>query len=364
MKIKCNNADFQPAITLASKYSAVKSTNPILEGVHIFASDDSIVLRATDGELSIEKRIPAEVDEMFEVVCQGKLIADYVKNIPGEEIEISINESGKMKIKHSQGVANFQCQDATDFPRKEKLEKANFVELNKTDFVNLVVKTEFATAKDDTRPILKGCLLEVTDKAKMVALDGYRLAIASANFIDKSGDFKSVIPAKSLTEMIKALDTTEKVTLYVTENHIYIKSENTQITSRLLSGDFIDYNKIVPSEFKTKAIVEKQKLEVALKRATTLSSLLQHSLLKFQFAENNLQLNSQTDEGNANENVPVEIEGEDITIGFNSRFIADAIRVMGEDYINLNFIDPIKPCVITPTENRNFLCLILPIRQL
>ena len=206
MKVICDGLDLSDAVLKVSKALSVKASNPILEGIKIVAKGDSLTLIATDMELTIEKKIKADVLMEGETVVVGKYFVEFVKKLEKEQIELSRLYDGQLKIKYSDSESELQIFPAENFPKIEKDEQGSFIEITQKDFKEIVEKTAFACSADDSRPILKGCLFEINDNLlTAVALDGFRMAVCKKEVVS-SGDFSAVIPSRTLSEITRILD--------------------------------------------------------------------------------------------------------------------------------------------------------------
>jgi DNA polymerase-3 subunit beta len=333
--------------------------------VLIVAKEDSVILRATDGVLSIEKNIVAEVVEQGETVCQGKFLNEYTKKMSDGELEISTNDKNVMKIKYEDSVSKIQCLDAKEFPKSEVLSNAKSFEIKESDLKNLISKSIFATAQDDIRPILKGCLFEIKGGVvKSIGLDGFRLAVAKYPAISQSDEFSAVVPTKVLNEISKSLGNTENaIKVYFTKNHIYLELDGYKITSRLLSGDYIAYENVIPKSFANVLSVEREKFELALERVATLSKFSKNNLIKLDIGEETMLVCAESEFGSIKETLPISYNGKGLSICFNCKYFLDALGNVEDDIIRLSLNDQNKPCVITANQDSEYLFLILPIRS-
>ena len=227
----------------------------------------------------------------------------------------------------------------------------------------MIRQTIFATAQDETRPILTGALLEITDgKISLVALDGYRLALKSAP-VDYAEDVKVVVPSKTLNELNKILeDDDSDVKITCTENHIIFMLNKTIITSRLLEGQFLNYNDIIRNDYKSRVTVNTQDIKDSIERASLLAREGKNNLVKLEVSDYKLVITSNSEIGDVYEEIKIDLEGEDIEIAFNSKYILDGIRVIDSEEITMDFVSSVNPCIIKPIDDENYTYLILPVR--
>ena len=365
MKLVCEGLDLSDAVLKVIKGTSTKTTNPILEGIKLTAINNSLILSATDLELAIIKTIKADVLIEGEAVVPGRFFSEFIKKLTNEKIELHLDENNKMTIKYTDSVSNVQCLNLSEFPTIKKLNDADSFDINSKDFKNLINKTIFSVAQDDSRPILKGTLLELENGfINAVALDGYRLALCKKPIVASTNNFKVIVPARSLSEISKLLEENiDNVKVFVQKNYLMVEVDSTKIITRLLDGDFINYRQIIPSDFSSLVTVNKEQLEDGLERASLLSRIDKNNLVKFEISDKLMILSSKSDLGDIKENITISLEGKDLTIAFNSRYFSEALRVINDEFIKLNFKTTVAPCIITSTNSDEYLYLILPVRM-
>ena len=364
MKIICDGADLSDAVLKVSKGTSNKTTNPILEGIKVVAEEDFVTLSATDLELSIEKTIRAMVQIEGEMVVPGKFFCEYIKKLNNEQIELHVDEKNVLSIKYTDSVGKIQCLNATEFPQIKKLEDSQYFEMREKDLRSLISKSIYAVATEDVRPILKGVKLEITkDQITAVALDGYRLAVVKKPILNSTAEFSCIVPARSLNEISKLLGDEDKpIRVNVGRNFLMVDIDNTKMTTRLLEGDFINYTQIIPTDFNTNVILNKDQLLDALERASLLSRVDRNNLVKFDISDKVMVLSSKSEIGDIKENITISLTGNDLAIAFNARYFTEALRVTNDEFLKLNFTSSVSPCIITGNDNDEFLYLILPVR--
>ena len=366
MKIICHGTELNEALLKVSKALPSKNVNPVLEGIKVKAKDDFVVLYATDTDLAIERKIAAEVLIEGETVVQGRKICDLVRTLTNEQIEISTTEKNEIKVKYTDSEAVIPCYQSEDYPTLENISDGDSFSIYSKEFKDLIGKTLFSVSADDSRPILKGCLFEVEDFAlSAVALDGYRLAFAKKPLEKSSRKMNVIVPSKSLGELSKLLDDDDAIVeVKVRENYLTVDFEHTILTTRLLSGDFINYRQIIPKEFNTKIIINKEQLGAGVERASIFAKVDKNNLVRMDIKEKIMTISSASaqEEGKLKENISVNLDGKDVSIAFNARYLADCMKVLEDEFIRINFTSSVAPCIITPCDGDEFLYLILPVR--
>ena len=363
MIVNCQGLELSEAFLRVSKAISNKITNPILEGIKIVAEDETLTLSATDTELSIEKKIKADVKVEGETVVPGRFITEFVKKLTNSQIELELNEKNQLTIRYEDSESMIQCYNPIEYPGFKKIETSEYFGISKKDFRTCINKSIFSVALDDSRPILKGVLFDINNnELNAVALDGYRLARVTKKI--ESNIVKSiVVPSRSLSELGKLIDDSDEIiNIYIDRSTIMVDLGDTKVTSRLLEGDYINYKQIIPVNYETFVIVNKEQFEEALERATLLSRTSNNNFVKFDIKENNLCITSNSELGNIKENIPVSVSGKDLIISFNPRYFLESLRVNTNEFVKICFNKPSTPCVVVPTEEDEFLYLILPVR--
>lgn len=363
MIVTTQGLELSDAFLRVSKAISNKITNPILEGIKLVAEDGTLTMSATDTDLSIEKKIKAEVKVEGETVVPGRFITEFVKKLTNSEIELELNDKNQLIIRYEDSESIIQCYNPVEYPGFKKVHSDEFFGISKKDFKNLVNKCIFSVAVEDSRPILKGVLFDINNKElNAVALDGYRLARVKKTI---SSNIKKsiVVPARSLNEISKLIDETDEIiNIYIDEYTIMIDLGDTKVTSRLIEGDYMNYKQIIPANYETFVTVNKEQFEQALERATLLLRSAQNNFVKLDIKENNICITSNSELGNVKENVPVTVNGKDLLISFNPRYFLECLRVNTNEFVKICFNEASNPCVVVPTEEDEFLYLILPVR--
>ena len=363
MKLICDGLDLSDAVLKVSKALSVKAANPVLEGIKITAKGDNLTLLATDMELTIEKKIKADVLMEGETVVVGKYFVDFSKKLEKEQVELCRLYDGQLQIKYSDSESELQVYPVENFPKIEKDDEGESFEISQADFKNIVERTAFACSSDDSRPILKGCLFEITDGTlTAVALDGFRMAVVKKP-VQSTGNIKAVIPARTLQEITRILDKDENtLKVYIQKNTLFVEVENTRLISRLIEGEFVKYNHILPTSFANAVTVNRQALLNSIDRASIVARNDRYNVVKFDIKEDVMNISSKSEVGNVNENVNVNLNGKDMVIAFNGKYLMEYLKIINEDFINLNLNTPIDPCIITAVGNEGFLYLVLPVK--
>ncbi len=363
MKVVCEGIDLSEAVLKVVKACATRTTTPILECIKISAKNDGITLSATDGEISICKKIKAEVYEEGDVCVPGRYFSDFIKKLEGVQITLSADVK-KMDIIYADSQTDMQVLSADDFPRIDIDINENSFILKTADLKKFISSTSFCCASDDSRPILKGCQFIIKgNDVSVTSLDGFRLATVNGNVIKSTGDLEIVCPARTLNEIEKMIpDADGETEIFVQRGMIMVSADNTVLTSRLYNGDFIKKENIIPKEFTTVVKVDKASLKASIERASIIVRNDKNSLVIFDIGGDKIEISSNSEIGNVQEPVKADISGKDVRIAMNSKFIIDAVNALNEDNITLSFNSQVQPFICENETVKDRLYLILPVR--
>ncbi len=362
MRIQVEQKKLSKAVNIVQKGISSKTTLPILDGILIETKDNSIKLTGTDLDIGIETHVEANIIEKGSIVINSKLFGEIVRKLPNTPVDIEVKENN-MNIVCEKTEYNLIGNPANEYPELPTLINQLTFNMPKDLFKDAVQKTVFATTQDETRPILTGVLLEImNNRASFVALDGYRLALKSVN-VDCPEDVKIVIPSRTLNELTKILeDDEEDLKITLAPGHIIFDVGETLVFSRLLEGQFLNYRDIIRDEHNTKVNVNRKNLQDGLERASLLAKEEKANLVKLNIGENKIIIKSNSEIGNAHEEVFIDLEGKDLDIAFNSRYILDGIKAINSENVELFFMSSLNPCIIRPSNDESYIYLVLPVR--
>ena len=364
MKFVCNGMLLSDAALTVSKACAVKTITPILECIKIKAANDGITLVAYDGEISIEKRVAAEIMEEGELCVNGKTFADFVNKISSFEVVINSDEKG-IVIQYGDSETYMQSLSADEFPKmgERNWEEKAYFETKESDLKELISKVVFCCATDESRPILKGCLLETKEgKLTATALDGFRMATSYCQANADKGDLKIVCPARTLVEISRMLDGDEYLKIYADKNVLSVGVADTVITSRLYMGEFVRKENIYPIDFTTKATVKRAEMIDSIERASVLIRGDKNNLVVLDIKLGKIVINANSEIGKVEETVAAELNGKELKIAMNGKYILDALKALNEENVILSFNSPVSPFTVENENDNKNQYLILPVR--
>lgn len=362
MKFVCEGIVLSDAALTVNKACAVKTLNPVLECIKISAQNDVITLVAYDGEISIEKKLNAEVIEEGEVCVNGRLFTDFIGKVSGKPVSVYTGDKG-IEIRYDDSVSFMQALSADEFPEIRKDKGDNSFRVKNSDLKKLIGKTVFCCATEDSRPILKGCLLEVYDnKLHATALDGYRMAVSECEAFGEEKS-KIVCPARTLTEISRMIETDgEELEISFTRNTMSVCVGDTYLISRLYTGEFVNKNNIFPSAFKTKLTCLKNEMIESVERASVLIRGDKNNLILMDIKAGGVYLSANSEFGNVSETVKGQLEGEELKIAMNAKYLLDALKALDGERVVISFNSPIAPFTLENQEGGESAYLVLPVR--
>ncbi|MBQ9009399.1 MAG: DNA polymerase III subunit beta [Clostridia bacterium] len=368
MKISMNTQELLEGLNTVTRALAARPPKQILEGVLISAADDRVTLICSDGSLSIEYTTAAEIEEEGQAVLPGRLLTDLIRKLPGGSVSINVQNQRQAQIKCQKTRSNLSVMSADEFPEIGYLRSGTKINIPQKKLKEMITHVVFAIATDESRPILTGCLLEVSrTEARMVALDGFRLAMQKAfQPFDLPRDkemVKAIIPGKVLTELSRILqDDDSFCTMLMDQGRMECRFSNITLSSVLLAGEFIDYRRILPASFKSQAVANRNYVQDAIDRASLMAREGKNNLIRMSYRPGTVKISSNAEMGDVEEEVEADLIGDNVDIAFNARYLIDVIRNITEDQLYLHFNSSVSPCVVTPKEGDAFLYLILPVR--
>ncbi len=364
MNIVCDKALLSSAIDGVSKAVTLRSSIPALEGILLKAEGFQLTLTGYDLEMGITTTIEANVRQAGEIVLSAKLLGDMVRRLPSGEVSIYTNESGNATIKG--GVAEFDilAMSASDYPDLPTPGADHTLTIKAGMLRGMIEKTLYAVSQDDKKPAHTGELFAIEeDKLTVVALDGYRLAIVERP-VQAEKHIRIIIPAKTLTEVNKLLgDDEDDVRISANRRFVVFNSGNYTILSRLIEGEFLNYANVIPNGCKTRVVLETRDFIDTIERASLIITERLKNPLRILFdASGKVTVRCQTNLGKVVDEFSAQVEGDPVEIGFNNRYLLDALRNARCDKAVLELSGPLSPVKILPEEGEDFIYLVLPVR--
>jgi DNA polymerase-3 subunit beta len=371
MKVVLTRGDLLRGVTTVQSAVASKNTMPILANVLLEAKDKRLEFVATDLDMGIRCSVPAEIVEKGNITINAKKLSDIVRELPEATVELEIDDSHKMILVCQKSNFKVHGLPKDDFPILPEVKKDKVVKIKGSLLQEMIRKTIFAVSTDETRYVLNGVYFQVDGgKLRMVATDGHRLAFIQKKLEGKNDDKTSVIiPTKTLNELSKVISDLGKgkedeliVECYVTDNQIKFVIEGVEIVSRLIEGQFPNYEQVIPKESDKKIEASVSELASATRRVAILTSEKSNSI-RYQAKNGKLTISSKTpDMGEAKEDIDVDYKGEEISIAYNSKYVLDVLKNVGTDTVNIELTQALSPGILRPKGDTDYLCVIMPMR--
>lgn len=363
MKLICSKANLLNGVNTVSKAVPNKTTMSILECILIDASEDRIRLIANDTELGIETVITGIIEEKGKIALDAKILLDIVRKLDDQDVSIECDSSLKTFITCGKAKFTIIGKPADEFTYLPKVEKIDSISVSQFTLKEIIRQTIFSIADNDNNKIMTGELFEVSgDVLKVVSLDGHRISIRKINLKTSYPSKKVIVPGKTLNEISKILagDTNKEVNIFFTGKHIIFDFDETTVVSRLIEGEYFKIDQMLSSDYETKMTINKKELLDSIDRATLLVKEGDKKPIIMNITEDNIELKMNSTVGSMNEDISVKKQGKDLMIGFNPKFMIDALRVIDDEEIDIYFVNPKAPCFIKNAEE-SYTYLVLPV---
>ena len=363
MRFKCMRTDLSAAVSNVSRAVSPKATIPALEGVLIKAYHNTLEISGYDLEIGIVTSVEATVAEEGEIVVSARLFNEIIRKLPEEIVNIETDE--RMITYINSGAADYQIVgiNSSEYPELPNVEEQSSLSINAEILKNMIRQTVFAVSDNMAKPIYTGSLFEIEDGVmRVVAVDGFRMAIREEN-VACDINTKFVVPGKTENEILKLITDTDKdVYMTIGQRHIILKIENYSIVSRLIEGNFLDYKSTVPKTAATEFVINTRVLASSVDRMALLTSEKIQSPVRCAISSDTIKLSCSTTVGRATDMIPVSVRGNDVEIGFNNRYLLDALKNADTDEIKVILNGGLSPMILKPIEGDSFTFLVVPMR--
>ena len=363
MKISCLRTDLVTAVSNVSRAVSAKAAIPALEGVLIKAYGEKLNISGYNLEIGITTDVDATIQQEGEIVLSAKLFLDIVRRLP-EEI-LTIETDDRMVTYITCGQVDYQIvgMSSVEYPDLPSFQQTDSISINAKLLRDMIRQTVYAVSDNLSKPIYTGSLFEIKEKnMKIVAIDGFRMAIRS-EAVESESNTSFVVPGKTQMEVLKLLtNDDENIEISVGQRHITFKINTYSVISRLIEGTFLDYQSTIPAGAKTELVISTRKMIDSVERMSLLNSDRIQSPVRCKFNENEIRLSCASAVGRANDVISVPIIGESMEIGFNNRYMLEALKNTDTDEVKLVFNGPVSPIVIKPVQGDSFLSIVVPVR--
>ena len=368
MKVTCRPAVLGQALQVVSRAISSRTTLPILNNILIETTSDGLALTATNLEIGIRKLVPAEVSVEGSTTAPARLLTDFVGTLPDDDLEMTLDPATQsLALRCARFDTHIKCIEAEEFPPGPRPDEGDRLEVALDDLVGAVEQTQMAASTDEARPVLTGVLVQVQGgNLTLAATDGHRLAVrklAAAGSSDLEASL--IVPARALAELSRVLKGEPgKVEVIISKarNQVFFRAGSSEQTSRLIDGNYPNYAQVIPSKSSTKVKVSTSELTQTV-RAVSLFARDSANVIRVKAQAGTLVLSATTNEvGDSKAEMAADVDGSEIQIAFNARYVLDALGVIGEDEVELLFDGPLSPGLMRPPGKEHYLYVIMPVR--
>jgi DNA polymerase-3 subunit beta len=363
MEVVLDRDQFLRGLQMVQNIVEPRQTLPILANVLLEADGEIVRLTATDLEVGARVSVPAKVASKGAITVSARKLGEIVKELPAAAVALKVTENASVTLRCGGATYKLMGLSPDDFPPVVPASPESWVSLEAKTLREMLTQTSFAVSHDETRYALNGVLFTLQEKdLQMVATDGHRLALAKRSLGRGLGGVAGIVPRKAVTEIMRVLGSGEDVQIAITENQFVLQMPNFVMTARLIEGQFPNYEAVIPKAHPKRLVMSRGVLSAALRRVSVMAEE-RNKPVKFTLTPASLKLSASSQElGEAEEVLGVEYAGEEIVIGFNSRYLLDAVSAIERDQVVLDLKDAQSPGVIKSIEDEGYLCVIMPMR--
>lgn len=371
MHFRIQTDEINYGLGMVTRAIAPRPVKQVYDGVLIETVDDGLMLTCTDGEISIKARVSAVVEEDGCALLPAKLFAEMMRKQPAGEVDVRIDDHMRALIRSRGSNSSMACMPAEDFPDIRDVVGENHVNLPCKRFRDAVGKVLFAVSTDESRKILTGVLMEVyPSETLLVGIDGFRLALQRINVENTlpanagKGLIHAVVPGRILGEVSKMLpDSNEMAEIVFNSSHVMYSFGCVKVYATLLTGEFIDYQKILPASWTTEVMVMRTAFSDAIDRCSLMAREGKNNLINLRLQQDGrMEMTANAERGDVHEELEIGFEGNELNIAFNSRYLTDMIHNVEGERLCMCFNSSVSPCMIKPVEGNEFIFLVLPVR--
>ena len=368
MNCICSQKELQQALIAASKALPTKVQTPILSGILMTAKNNELELQATDFSLGIIAKIPAEVKEEGAIAVNGKNITEIISKLAGDIVTISTEENLAV-FKSETAIFSLYLMESEEFPKVNRQDFNHSFFIRNNILKKLIVRSTFAASNDDTRPVFQGCSVTIENNLiTFVATNTHRLVVVKSEIEDNiEGENKFIVPAKTLNDLLWIINAAQEdngVKVDFSDKHIAFTVNNIFVTCRLIDGQFPPHEKVIPASCETFATVDISEFRAAINRVEIISKQTEYNTVRLKFSNEGLELLSDSYEtGKVTEHLSAAVEGPEIEIAFNLKYIQDLLKIFGSsDEVRIGMNDKLSPADFRLTDNEDFIYIVTPVR--
>jgi DNA polymerase III subunit beta len=363
MEVVLDRDAFLKGLQMVQNIVEPRQTLPILANVLLETDTDTLRLTATDLEVGARVSIPARVATKGSVTVAARKLGEIVKELPAASVSLRVGENSGVQLRCAGVSYKLFGLAPDDFPAVVLATPAAWISLDAKLLREMLVQTSFAIAADETRQYLNGVLFSINGKEiRLVATDGHRLAMTSRPLATEAAVQGGIVPRKAVTEIMRVVGTGEQVQIAITENQFVLQMPNFVLTTRLIEGQFPNYEAVIPRSHPGRLALGRAVLAAALRRVAVMAEE-RNRPVKFSLGPASLRLTAVThDLGEAEESLDVDYAGDEVTIGFNSKYVLDALAPIESDHVVLEFKDALSAGLLKSAEDDGYCCVIMPMR--
>ena len=363
MKIVCSTELLSEACQNVQRVVSTKTSIPAIEGIYLKALGNELMLTGYDLEVGINTSIEAKVEEPGAIILNARILCEILRKLPAETVRIEADARQLCVIKCGEVEYKIVGIAADEYPELPTVTGSYPIIVESNTLSNMIRQTIFAVSKNDTKIVHTGIKFEIKrGLIRLVAVDGFRLAIRTEEIKYTGEDISFIVPAKTLGEINKLIENDEVISMNVGKRHIIFEIGKYSIISRLLDGEFLDYNAAIPKSLTTEVNVNTKNFIDSIERASLLITDRTKTPIRCVFDENIIKVSVVASLGTASDKLSCKTEGNRVEIGFNNTFLLDALRACDIDDVKITLNGPLSPITIVPPEGDKFLFLVLPVR--
>jgi len=363
MKIICNKSELAKGVNIVSKAVPSKTTMPILECILIDATTDTLNLTANDMELGIQTEIKGIIEERGMIAIDARIFSEIIRKLPDNDVVIETDEYLQIMIMCEKAEFNISGKSGEEFAYLPVVEKEDSIEISQFTLKNIIRQTIFSISDSESNKMMTGELFEIKNNVlRVVSLDGHRISIRKIELKDSVNDKKLIVPGKTLIEISKILsgEVESMVNISYTNNHIVFEFDNTIVVSRLIEGEYFKIDQMLSSDYDTKVKINKREFLNCIDRATLLVKEGDKKPIIINISDELMELKIKSQIGSMNDEILIEKEGKNLMIGFNPKFLIDALRVIDDEEVDIYLMNAKSPCFFKD-EDESYIYLILPV---
>lgn len=365
MNFVCSKEKLLESLNIVSKAVPNRTTKPILECILITVTDKGFKLLANDMEMAIESLlVECEVMETGTICIEAKILTDIIRSLPDSTVSIKSDSNNVTIIKSGKSEFKILGLSGDEFPPMPEVEKYNCYEIYSADLRNMIKQTVFSVSSDESRIVLNGEFFDIKDGfLNLVAVDGFRVSLRRIEFLNSGVDTGVIVPYKAMSELSKILSSEPelKTYIYTTDKHVLFETESLVMVSRLIEGEFMNYQQIFSEDFDTKIVVDRVEFIGCLERSSIISDAKKNPI-KLEIKPEWMIVTTNNELGTTYEEINIDIEGNPLEIAFNPRYMIDALKAIEDEEVEILFTTALSPCIIKGLVGDNYKYLVLPLR--